>query len=92
MKSNKNILSSLKNTVIEKSGDFPGGREDRKLSLSAGDVGSIPDMRRSHRLWSHQAQAPQLRALRSAARELQLLKPLPPRGCAQQQGKPVQPG
>ena len=66
-KSNKDILSSLKNTIIEKSGDFPGGREDRSLSLSAGDTGSIPGMRRFHRLWSNQARGPQLRALCPAA-------------------------
>ena len=43
------------------------------LSANEGEVGSSPDPERSHMLRGNQACAPQLRSLRSRAREPQLL-------------------
>ena len=54
---------------------FPGGSVVKNLPATAGDMGSIPGLERSHMPQSNQARAPQLLSLCSRARELQLLSP-----------------
>ena len=56
---------------------FPGGSVVKNLPTSVGDTGEIPDLGRSHRLWSNSARVPQILSLCSRAQELQLLKPSP---------------
>ena len=51
---------------------------DKNLPAYAGDVGSIPVLRRSHMLQSNLAHAPQLRTLCSRGWEQKLLKPACP--------------
>ena len=69
----------------------------KNLPASAGDMGSSPDLGRSHMLLRHEAYAPQLLSLFSSAWELQLLSPQAPtteacgpRACIQPQKKPEQ--
>ena len=54
---------------------FPGGVVVKNPPANAGDMGSSPDLRRSHMLQSNKARAPQLLSLRSTAGEPQLLSP-----------------
>ena len=56
-------------------GGFPGGSVVKNLPADAGDVGSIPDLGRSHMLQSNRAPVPQLLSLCSRAWGLQLLSP-----------------
>ena len=53
---------------------FPGGSVV-KIPASAGDMGSIPGLGRSHVLQSNEAHAPQLFSLPTKAQETQLLSP-----------------
>ena len=46
---------------------FPGGSVVKNPPASAGDVGLIPDLGRSHKPWSNRARAPQPLSLRSSA-------------------------
>ena len=76
--------------------DFTSGAVVKNPPASAGDMGSSPDLGRSHMLQSNSARAPQLR-LRSRACEPQLRSPRAttteahaPRACAPQQEKPPQ--
>ena len=54
---------------------FPGGSVVKNLPAIAGDMGSIPDPRRSHMPWSNKARVPQLLSLCLRAREPQVLSP-----------------
>ena len=54
---------------------FLGGSVLKRLPVHAGDMGSVPDLGRSHMLWGNEACVPQLLSLCSRASELQLLKP-----------------
>ena len=76
---------------------FSGSPVVEKAPCNAGDMGSIPDLGRSHMLWGNKAQAPQLLGLCSRAWEPQLLSPHvttteahTPRTHALQQEKPPQ--
>ena len=60
----------------------------KNLPASAGDMGLVPGVGRSHPPRSSQAHAPQLLSLCPGARELQLLSPGALEG--HQQEKPVQ--
>ena len=57
---------------------FPGGSVIKNLPANAGDAGFIPDLGRSHKLWSNKAHELQLLNLCSRAREPQLLNPCAP--------------
>ena len=57
---------------------------------SAGDTGSIPDLGKSHLLWSQLAPAPQLLSWCYRAQEPQLLKPTCPRACDPHQERTLQ--
>ena len=46
------VLLPLKKYFTKKSRDFPGGAVDKNLPASAGDLGLIPDLGRSHMLRS----------------------------------------
>ena len=52
---------------------FPGGSVIRNPPANVGDMGSVPDLRRSHVRHSNQACVPQLLSLRPRARDPQLL-------------------
>ena len=67
---------------------FPGGSRVKNQPANAGDMGSIPGLRRWHRPRSHEAHVPQLLSPCSRAWEPQLLKPECPRACAQQEKPP----
>ena len=69
---------------------FPGGSAVKNFAASAGGMGSVPDLRGSHMLWSNWACEPQLLNLLPAAQEPQLLKPKRPRAQALQLKKPLQ--
>ena len=60
---------------------FPGGSVVMNPPANAGDTGSIPGPRRSHRPQGNQASAPQQLSLCSRARELPLPKPVRPWAC-----------
>ena len=73
---------------------WPSGYES---ACHVGDMGSIPDLGRSHMPQSNQARVPQLLRLCSRAQETQLLSPCAAtakleclRACAPQQEKPLQ--
>ena len=55
--------------------DSPGDSVIKNLSANAGDVGSIPDLGRSHMPWSNEARVPHLLTLCSGAHEPQQEKP-----------------
>jgi len=69
---------------------------DKNLPVSAGDVGSIPDLGRFHVAQSHKAGVPPLLSLFSRASKLRLLHPQATAAetcapsCAPQQEKPLQ--
>ena len=54
---------------------FPGGAVVKNPPANARDMGSSPDLGRSHMPRNNKARAPQRMSLRSRAREPQLLKP-----------------
>ena len=60
-----------KNEMLDSSGDSV----IKNLSANAGDVGSIPDLGRSHMPWSNEARVPHLLTLCSGAHEPQQEKP-----------------
>ena len=68
---------------------FPGDSVVKNLPANAGDMSSIPDLGRSHRLRSNKACALYLLSLWSRAQEPQLRKPRHPRAHAPQE-KPAQ--
>ena len=61
----------------------------RNPPANAGDMGLIPDLRRSHMPRSNLSLAPQLLCLCPRAQEPQLLEPMRPRAHAPQQEKPL---
>ena len=63
--------------------DFPDGLVVNNSPASAGDMGSIPGLVKSH-MQSSEAHALQLRSLCSKAQEQRLLKPACPTACALQ--------
>ena len=70
------IFFSLENQQNNKtSPGLPGGPVVKNLPTSARDMGSIPDLGRSHRPQSNQSHAPQLLSLYSRAQEPQPLSP-----------------
>ena len=69
---------------------FPGGSVVMNPPANAGDMGSIPGPRRSHKPQSTQASAPQQLSLCSRVRELPLLKPVSPKARALLQETPLQ--
>ena len=80
------ILSGMEDQVgFFKLKDFPGGPVVKNPPASAGDMGSIPELRRFHRPRGTSARVPQLLSLRSRAREFTY-----PRACALQQEEPLQ--
>ena len=71
------ILSGMEDQVrFFKLKDFPGGPVVKNPPASAGDMGSIPELRRFHRPRGTSARVPQLLSLHSRAREPQLLSSL----------------
>ena len=65
----------------------PHGTVDKNPPANAGDMGSIPGLRRFTCHRAINACEPQIPSLTSRARKPQLLKPVHPRACALQQGK-----
>ena len=84
---NANFLPNMECKTVS-SLVFPGGSVVKNLPAIAGDMGSIPDPRRSHMPWSDKARVPQLLSLCSRAHAPQRLKPVRPRARALQQEKP----
>ena len=68
----------------------PRGTVDKNPPANAGDMGSIPGLRRFTCHRAINACEPQIPSLTSQARKPQLLKPVHPRACALQQGKFLQ--
>ena len=71
--------------------DFPGGTVHKNLPASAGDMSSVPSMRRFHMPWSNRAHVPQLLSPHTATIEPHAAntETYTPRACALQQEKPL---
>ena len=69
------ILLKIQRLKIAVKLGFPGSSVVKNPPASAGDMGSIPGLGRSHVLQSNEAHAPQLFSLPTKAQETQLLSP-----------------
>ena len=74
---NQKELLNVNELLNVKNQSFPGGSVVKDLADTAGDMGSIPGLGRSHMPQSNEARAPQPLSLCSRARDLQLLNLYP---------------